>query len=259
MTADRNSTVRLSAVIITHNEADRIGECVRRASFCDEVLVVDSHSTDGTRELAAAAGARVIERDWPGYRSQKEFAVQAAAHEWVLCLDADEYVTPRLREEIERLRVAGFKSHAGWDMPRALNYFGAFLRHGLTYPDRHLRLFNRQHGGWRGREIHEYIAVTGSVGHLRGDLEHYAYRSLSHQLTKLERYAELVAREHHSAGKSAGVAKILLRPLWRFFSGYVLRLGFLDGWRGLALSLVEANYVRQKYLKLFLLGKGHAI
>jgi glycosyltransferase involved in cell wall biosynthesis len=246
----------LSAVIITHNEADRIEACIASLTFCDEILIVDSHSTDATRELATAAGARVIERDWPGYRSQKEFAIRAATHDWVLCLDADERVTPRLRAEIETLRASGFPTHAGWDMPFLLNYFGAFLRHGLTYPDRHLRLIDRRRGGWAGKEIHEHLSITGSIGHLRGDIEHFAYRSLSHQLTKLERYAELMARELHTRGKKAGVIKILFRPAWRFFSGYILKLGFLDGWRGLVLSLVEANYVRQKYIKLFLLGRG---
>jgi glycosyltransferase involved in cell wall biosynthesis len=246
----------ISAVIITHNEADRIELCIASLNFCDEVLVVDSHSSDGTRERAIAAGARVIERDWPGYRTQKEFAVHAALHDWVLCLDADERVTPTLRAEIEQLRTEKFPLHAGWDMPFRLNYFGEFLRHGLTYPDRHLRLFDRRRGAWAGKQIHEHVEVTGSIGHLRGDMEHYAYRSLSHQLSKLERYAELMARELHSRGKHAGIGKIVLRPFWRFFSGYVLRLGALDGWRGLVLSLVEANYVRQKYLKLFLLKRG---
>jgi glycosyltransferase involved in cell wall biosynthesis len=249
----------LSAVIIAYNEADRIADCIRSVSFCDEVLVVDSHSTDRTRELAAELGARVIERDWPGYRSQKEFAMRAAKFEWVLCLDADEVVTPRLRAEIETLRSQGFPSHDGWSMPRALNYFGKFLRHGLTYPDRHMRLLNRQRGGWRGEEIHEYLEVSGSVGRLQGDLEHYAYRSLNHQIGKLERYADLMARARHARGQRSGMFKVLFRPVWRFFSGYVLRLGFLDGWRGMTLSLIEANYVRQKYLKLFLLSRGYAV
>jgi glycosyltransferase involved in cell wall biosynthesis len=256
MSTAGNPTTMLSAVIITFNEADRIDNCVRRLSFCDEVLVIDSHSTDGTRDIAIAAGARVIERDWPGYRSQKEFAIRAAEHDWVLCLDADECVTPKLRDELLQLRANGFPQHAGWDMPFLLCYFGKFLRHGLTYPDRHLRLIDRRRGRWAGKEIHEHLEVAGSIGHLRGDIEHFAYRSLSHQLAKLERYAELMARELHSRGKKAGLIKIVLRPYWRFFSGYVLRLGFLDGWRGLVLSLVEANYVRQKYLKLYLLAAG---
>ncbi len=249
----------LSAVIVTFNEADRIETCIRSLRCCDEVLVVDSHSTDRTRELATALGARVIERDWPGYRSQKEFGIRAAGHDWVLCLDADEVLTPRLQDEIVRLKAEGFPRHAGFSMPRSLFYFGMFIRHGLTYPDRHVRLVNRQHGGWRGDEIHEYMAVTGTVGRLKGDLEHYAYRSLSHQISKLAHYADLMARAQHAKGKRSGAFKILFRPFWRFFSGYVLKMGFLDGWRGLVLSLVEANYVRQKYLKLFLLSRGFTI
>jgi glycosyltransferase involved in cell wall biosynthesis len=249
----------LSAVIITYNEADRIEACIRSLACCDEVLIVDSHSTDRTRDLATALGARVIERDWPGYRSQKEFAIRAAQYDWVLCLDADEVVTPTLRVEIERIKVAGFPEHSGWSMPRALCYFGKFMRHGLTYPDRHVRLIDRRRGGWRGNEIHEYLGVAGSVGRLNGDLEHYAYRSLSHQVAKLEHYAALMAQTQHAGGKRTGIFKVLLRPFWRFFSGYVLRGGFLDGWRGLTLSLVEANYVRQKYLKLYLLNRGYQI
>ena len=252
-------SVSLSATIITFNEGDRIGDCIRSLSFCDEVLIVDAHSTDNTRELAASLGARVIERDWPGYRSQKEFALKAAAHDWVLCLDADEVVTPELRASIEKVRSEGFPHHAGFSMPRALNYFGKFLRHGTSYPDRHVRLLNRQRGGWRGNEIHEYLGVDGSVGRLTGDLEHFAYRSLGHQVGKLEHYAELMARTQQAQGKRAGLFKILFRPFWRFFSGFVLRAGFLDGWRGLVFSLVEANYVRQKYLKLFLLNRGYPL
>ena len=256
MSSDNIASAGLSATIITYNEADHISDCIRALSFCEEVLVVDSHSTDGTRELAVAAGARVIERDWPGYRSQKDFAVHAAKYDWILCLDADELVTPKLAAEITELKQRNFPTHSGWDMPRALKYFDKFLKHGLTYPDRHVRLFNRRRGGWRGKQVHEYLAVSGSIGHLRGNLEHHAYRSLEHQVAKLERYADLMARELHAAGKRSGIFKVLFRPFWRFFSGYILRLGILDGWRGLVLSLVEANYVRQKYLKLFLLTRN---
>ncbi|EQD52409.1 lipopolysaccharide core biosynthesis glycosyl transferase, partial [mine drainage metagenome] len=151
----------LSACIITYNEADRIEDCVRSVSFCDEVIVVDSHSTDRTRELAAALGARVIERDWPGYRSQKAFAVGCARNDWVLCLDADERVSDRLRNEIEAVRKGGFRGFAGWSIPRITDYFGRFLRHGNAYPDRLIRLFDRRRGGWVGREIHENTRVEG--------------------------------------------------------------------------------------------------
>jgi glycosyltransferase involved in cell wall biosynthesis len=246
----------LSACIITLNEADRIEACVRSLDFCDEILVVDAHSTDRTRELAAALGARVIERDWPGYRSQKQFAVDSARHAWVLCLDADERVSPELRAEILALRAAGLTTAAGWSIPRITDYFGRFLRHGNAYPDRLIRLFDRRRGGWIGYEIHENTRVTGPVGKLHGDLEHYSYRSLTDHHLRMARYADLMAQALYDRGKRCGLAKVLINPQWRFFRGYCLRLGFLDGWRGLVFALVEANYVRRKYLGLYMRSRG---
>lgn len=246
----------LSACIITHNEADRIDACVCSVSFCDEILVVDAHSSDDTREQARALGARVIERDWPGYRSQKQFAIEAAAHDWVLCLDADERVTDILRREIEALRDAGFPGSAGWSLSRITDYFGRFLRHGNAYPDRLVRLFDRRRGGWTGREIHENTRVQGSVGRLGGHLEHYPYRSLSEHQARMQHYAGLMAQSLYASGRRCGLSRVLINPQWRFFRGYWLRLGFLDGWRGLVFALIEANYVRRKYLQLYWLGKG---
>lgn len=250
------SSVPLAACIITHNEADRIADCVRSVSFCDEILVVDSHSSDRTREIAAELGARVIERDWPGYRSQKDFAVRACRHDWVLCLDADERVSDPLRAEIERWREHGFGDHAGWSVPRITDYFGKFLRHGNAYPDRLVRLFDRRRGGWVGREIHENTQVSGQVGRLKGHLEHYSYRSLSDHHQRMQRYAELMGQALYDGGKRCGLGKVVLNPQWRFFRGYVLRLGFLDGWRGLVFALVESNYVRRKYLHLYIRSRG---
>jgi len=249
---------RLSACIITYNEADRIEDCLRSVSFCDEVLVVDSHSTDSTRESARALGARVIERDWPGYRSQKQFAVDAAASDWVLCLDADERITPELRNEIEVLRARGFAGCSGWSVPRITDYFGRFLRHGNAYPDRLIRLFDRRHGGWIGAEIHENTRVTGRVGRLQGHLEHFSYRSMTDHQLRMARYADLMAHALYARGKRCGLLKVLVNPQWRFLRGYFIRLGFLDGWRGLVFALVEANYVRRKYLGLYMLSKGLA-
>ena len=246
----------LSACIITFNEADRIEACVRSVGFCDEVIVVDSHSTDDTRQRAAELGARVIERDWSGYRSQKQFAVDAASHDWVLCLDADERVSDELRTEIESWRERGFGDHAGWSVPRITNYFGKFLRHGNAYPDRLVRLFDRRRGGWSGLEIHENTRVNGRVGRLKGHLEHYSYRSLTDHHRRMQRYAELMGQALYERGKRCGLGKVLLNPQWRFFRGYVLRLGFLDGWRGLVFALVESNYVRRKYLHLYIRSRG---
>ena len=250
---------RISACVITLNEADRIEACVESLAFCDEIVVVDSGSTDGTRELAAAGGARVLQRAFDGYRAQKDFAVLTARHDWVLCVDADERVTAALRASIETERSRGFPV-AGYRFARATEYFGAFLRHGNAYPDRVLRLFDRRRGGFRGeREIHEHASVDGPVQTLAGDLEHCAYRSLSDQLARLDRYARLMAEHQHTAGRCAHLYNIVFNPFWRFLRGYILRGGFLDGWRGLVYAYVESNYVRQKFIKLWLLGRGQKI
>jgi len=251
-----SARARLSACVITYNEADRIEDCVRSLSFCDEVIVVDAHSTDATRELAGALGAKVIERDWPGFRTQKDFAVNAAGNPWVLCLDADERVSDRLRAEIEAQRARGFAQADGWSIPRITDYFGKFLRHGNAYPDRLVRLFDRRRGGWRGAEIHENTQVDGRIGRLRGHLYHYPYRSLSDHEKRMQRYADLMADALLARGKRGSLLKIWLNPSWRFLRGYVLRLGFLDGWRGYVFALIESHYVRQKYLKLYLKSKG---
>lgn len=251
---------KLSACIITRNEADRLGACLDSLTFCDDIVVVDSHSTDATREGAAAKGARVMTRDFDGYRAQKQFAIDAARHDWVLCLDADERVTPALRAAILAEQARGFDAAAGYRFARATEYFGAFLRHGNAYPDRVLRLFDRRRGGWRGeREIHEHASVDGVVITLRGDLEHRAYRCLSDQLQRLESYSRLMAEHMHARGRRAHLFNIILNPLWRFLRGYALRLGFLDGWRGLIYAYVEANYVRRKFIKLWLLGRGQPL
>ena len=247
----------ISACIITLDEADRIEACIESLAFCDEIVVVDSGSNDATRELAAARGARVLTNAFAGYRAQKDFAVRAARNDWVLCLDADERITPRLRATIEHARADGFASAAGYRFARSTEYFGAFLRHGNAYPDRVLRLFDRRRGGWRGeREIHEHASVDGPVVTLVGDLEHHAYRSLGDQLDRLQRYARLMAHDMHSRGRRARMANLLLNPFWRFLRGYMLRGGFLDGWRGLLFAWVEANYVRQKFMMLWLLDRG---
>ena len=250
----------LSACIITLTEADRIDACIESLAFCDEVLVVDSGSTDGTCERAVAKGARVLQRAFDGYRSQKQFAVQSATHDWVICLDADERVSTSLRDSIEIARATGFAGHDGYRFARLTDYFGAPLRHGNAYPDRVMRLFDRRRGGWRGgREIHEHASVDGHVGTLAGDLEHLSYRSMSDQLSRLERYARMMAEHMHANGRRARMLNILVNPFWRFFRGYVLRAGFLDGWRGLVYAYVKANYVRQKFIKLWLLERGYRL
>ncbi|RNF84577.1 glycosyltransferase family 2 protein [Lysobacter psychrotolerans] len=249
----------LSAVIITFNEADRIADCIASLAFCDDVVVVDSHSTDATAQIAHDLGARVLLRPFDGFRSQKQFAVEQARHDWVLCLDADERISQELAAAIATARDAGFDA-AGYRFARLSQYFGKFLRRGNAYPDRVLRLFDRRRGGWRGtREVHEAASVDGPVRTLHGDLIHYPYRSLEQQLAKTQRYARMMAEHDHARGKRATVAKLVLSPAWRFWRGYVLRLGFLDGWHGLVYAYVRANYVRQKTIMLWMLQNGQPV
>ena len=250
----------VSACIITFNEADRIGDCIASLAFCDEIVVVDSHSTDATVDIAKRMGARVLQRPFDGFRSQKQFAIEHAAHDWVLCLDADERVSDVLRTAIETERVHGFAGAAGYRFARLSEYFGKFLRHGNAYPDRVLRLFDRRRGGWRGtREVHEAASVDGDVRTLKGDLIHYPYRSLEQQLLKTQRYARMMAEHDFARGKRATLGKLIVSPAWRFWRGYVLRGGFLDGWHGLVYAYVRANYVRQKTIMLWMLQNGQRV
>ena len=222
--------------------------------------MVDSGSGDDTARLCEAAGARVLQRPFDGFRSQKQFAVEQARHDWVLCLDADERVSPELRASSEAVRAAGFAGAGGYRFARLSDYFGRFLRHGNAYPDRVLRLFDRRAGGWRGkREIHEAASVDGPVRRLSGDLIHFPYRSLEQQLAKTQRYARMMAEHEFARGKRASLAKLVLAPAWRFWRGYLLRGGFLDGWRGLVYAYVRANYVRQKSIMLWLLQHGQPV
>lgn len=249
----------ISATVITFNEADRIGACLASLAFCDEIVVVDSGSTDTTRELAEAAGARVLVRPFDGFRSQKQFAVEQARHDWILSLDADEALSPLLQAAITAEQRRGFAAAAGYRFARSSEYFGRFLRHGDAYPDRKLRLFDRRRGGWRGeREIHETASVDGPVVMLPGDLLHWPFRSFDHQLDKASQYAQMMAEHDHARGRRASAAKLLLAPAWRLLRGYLLRGGFRDGWPGLAYACVTGWTAGEKTVRLWLLQKGLA-
>ena len=255
------SRAPLSCCIIAMDEEDRIEACLDSVSFCDEIVVVDSHSSDRTRELAAARGARVIERDWPGHVAQKEFTIRQAAHDWVLCVDADERVSPELRREIEELRERGFPGRAGWRFPRLANYLGTWVRHGTWYPDLQLRLFDRRRAHWGGHDPHDRVELASgeSAGRLAGDLLHVPYRSFSDHLHTIEQYTTIMARGMHARGRRAGLADLVVRPWVRFARFYFLRRGFLLGRKGLVLALLAGHYVRLKYMKLSVLGRGEAL
>jgi glycosyltransferase involved in cell wall biosynthesis len=238
----------LSAVLIARDAAASIDECLASVAFCDEILVVDSGSRDATLEIALTHGARVIHQDWLGYGPQKQFAVEQAAHDWVLCVDADERVTPELRASI----LAALAAPAGhaYRFARCNRFMGRYLRYGEGYPDWSLRLFDRRHARWSDDAVHERVIADDPVGTLAGDLLHDSAETLESYLAKQDRYTTLAAQAALAAGKRASFARQLLSPLVRFVKFYILRLGFLDGWPGLVHILIGCRNSYGKYAKM---------
>ena len=221
----------ISAVIITYDAASVLPECLASLAFADERLVVDSGSRDETVAIALAHGARVVQQPWLGYGPQKQFAVEQAAHDWVLCLDADERVSDALRADLlQEMSAPRFYLYM---MPRCNRFMGRWLRHGEGYPDLNLRLFHRAHGRWSDDPIHERVLPTAAVGRLRGDILHESAQSLEQYLAKQNRYTTLQARQWLASGRRAHPGHLLFSPLLRFIKFYLLRLGFLDGIPGL--------------------------
>lgn len=240
----------ISAVLITLDEEARIEAAIDSVRFCDEVLVVDAGSKDRTCEIAQAAGARVeVRAPWPGFTAQRNLAVAAARHDWILAVDADERVTPALRAEIEALRASGF-TEAGYRIPRVAFYLGRWIRGTDWYPDPQLRLFDRRRGTWEGGLVHESVRVQGPVGRLRGDLEHRSYDSVADHLQTIDRYTTLWARQAHGEGKRAGPLDGCVASSWAFIRNYVIRRGFLLGEAGLTVSTLNAYYTFAKMAKL---------
>jgi len=244
----------LSVVIITKNAATQLAACLESASFADEIVVVDSDSSDGTAELAAQRGARVLQRQWLGFGPQKQFAVEAARNDWVLCLDADERVSAPLRASI--LAVLAAPAAQAYAMARCNRFMGRWLRHGEGYPDRSLRLFDRRHARWSDDPVHEKVLTEAPVTRIGGDLLHDSAETLESYLNKQNRYTSLQAEALFKAGTRAGVAQLLLSPLLRFAKFYFLRLGFLDGTAGLVHIAIGCCNSFHKYAKLMALQRG---
>ena len=246
----------LSVAIITLNAASQLEACLQSARFADEIVVVDSGSTDGTQALAERHGARVIQQDWLGFGPQKQFAVEAARHDWVLCLDADERVTPALQMAIESALEIGQNSastaaapHA-YRFPRCNRFLGRYLKHGEGYPDWSLRLFNRRHAPWSDDAVHEKVVSDGTIGTLAGDLLHDSAESLSSYLTKQNRYTSLAADMALAAGKRSSVGRVALSPLVRFVKFYFVRQGFRDGLPGFVHIAIGCFNSMIKYAKM---------
>ena len=239
----------VSATLITHNEQVNIEEALQSLDWADEIVVVDCGSTDATIEICRRYTENIFHRPWTGYVDQKNHAVSQASYDWILSLDADERIGKELRSEIGQLRQAGF-GKPGYRIPRAAFFMGRWIRHGDWYPDYQLRLFDRRRGRWQGGRVHESVQVDGAPGYLKGEIEHYTYRSLSDYLRRLEIYSTLAAQDAYQRQKRASLVKILGNPAASFLKGYVLKCGFLDGTAGLMVALMGAVSVFFKYAKL---------
>jgi glycosyltransferase involved in cell wall biosynthesis len=240
----------LSAVLIAQNEEAKLKGALESVGFCDEIVVVDSGSTDRTREIAEQAGARVIvNAPWPGFVAQRNFAVDAARHDWILALDADERVTPALRAEIEALRGAGFQE-AAYRIPRVAFYMGRFIRGTDWYPDPQVRLFDRRRARWQGQLVHESVKVSGAVGRLRSDMEHFPYDDVSAHMRKIDSYTTLWARQARDAGRQTGALDLTVAPAWAFLRNYLVKGGLRFGAAGFTVSTLNAYYTFVKLAKL---------
>jgi glycosyltransferase involved in cell wall biosynthesis len=240
--------IPLSVVIISKNAAKQIAECIASVSFAAEVLVVDSGSVDDTCAIAEIAGCRIIEKEWLGFGRQKQFAVTAAKHDWVLCLDVDERVSSDLAASISAVMRSPEK-HA-YRMARRNRFLGRWLKHGEGYPDWSLRLFDRNHASWSNDEVHEAVITTTEVATLKGDLMHDSAEDVATYIAKQNRYSSLHAEALYSQGVRAGYGKVWVSPLARLIKFYFFRLGFLDGGPGFAHVLIGCFSAFAKYAKL---------
>jgi glycosyltransferase involved in cell wall biosynthesis len=243
--------MRISATVITFNEEENISAALESLSWADEIIVVDSESADHTVEIARRYTDRVFVRPWPGYSDQKNFAADQARNDWIFSLDADERVSENLAREIAQLNIDPGAQIAGFEMPRLTNYLGLWIRHSGWYPDYKLRLYDRKRGRWRGHYVHESLQADGEIKRLNGDLLHHTVRDVSEHHLRIDRYTTLAAEQMHSEGKRSSLLTLLFTPMLTFFRSYVVKLGFLDGARGLAIAYFAAHYTFLRALKLW--------
>ena len=241
-----------TATIIACNESENISHCIESVGFFDEILVIDSGSTDDTVAVAEKAGARVIHNPWLGFSRQKQFGFNEAAHDWVFSIDADERVTPRLKQSLLELFAGPSRSpqYNGYLINRCNHFMGQALRHGEGYPDWLLRFSNRTQARWSEDPVHEKIQLAGERGQLVGDLDHYTEDRIGSYLHKQNKYTTLQARNLFEQGKRASGLKLFASPLVRFIKFYFLRLGFLDGVPGFVHISIGCFNSFCKYAKL---------
>lgn len=247
----------LSVVIITFNEEKNIGRCLDSImKIADEIVVLDSLSTDKTAAIAREKGAIVYFLPFLDYIEQKNKALSYATHDYVLCLDADEAIDMTLEKGIRELK-SNF-SFSGYTMNRCTNYCGKFIRHGSWYPDKKLRLFNKRMAQWGGINPHDKVVLSSDqpVKHIKGDILHYSFNSLEEHILQNNRFSTISAETYFKNGKRSNWFKIIINPFWAFMKYYFLRLGILDGFLGLVIACNVAHLTFMKYYKLFALNKG---
>lgn len=242
---------KVSACIITFNEEGNIRRCLESVKWCDEVVVVDSFSTDLTVPICREYTDRIFQHPWQGYIGQRNYIREKATYPWVLFLDADEEVSPELRDEMVRVLEHGSNGVAGYEFPRMVNYLGEWIRHGEWYPDVKLRFFQKCRGVSGGQEPHDHVIVNGHVKRLRGHLWHFTYDNVHDQLVTLNRYSTISATEKFKQGDSFRWLDFLFRPTLRFLKAYFLKRGFLDGRRGFLIAAISSFGVAMKYAKLW--------
>lgn len=245
---------RLSVAMIARDEGDRIGPTLESVAWADEIVVLDSGSSDDTPGRARDRGARVLETDWPGYAAQKRRAVEKAAGPWVLALDADEVVSPELGDEIRALLAVG-PEHAGYEIPFHTRFLGRWLGRRGWHRERHLRLVRRDAVRVEGDRVHESFAVDGTVGRLRHPVLHHTYEDLGQHLGKMREYAELKARQKHEAGQRTSLPGAVGHGVAAFVSAWLLRGRILDGWAGLVWSMLSGQASLSAYVRLWELGR----
>jgi glycosyltransferase involved in cell wall biosynthesis len=241
--------VKLTVTVITMNEASNIGAALASVAWADEVIVIDSGSSDGTVAIATPLATRVDVADWPGFGEQKNRAAALASNDWILSIDADERVTPELAAEIRQ--VLEHPTAKGYRIPRVTWYLGRWIRTTDWYPDPQLRLYDRRAGRWNLRPVHESVDLQGEPGRLRSDLQHYAYRDVSHHLATIDKYTTLAADQWSAEGRRTSALAAIVHAKLAFLRNYVLRRGFADGAAGLLVSTLNSYYVFLKHVKLW--------
>jgi glycosyltransferase involved in cell wall biosynthesis len=242
---------KLSVIIIAKNESENIAECIKSASFANEVIVLDSGSSDNTLPLAKKLGAKVFNRPWKGYGQHKNIAIQLAKHEWIFSLDADERISPELKKEI--LKVINRPDFNVYDVPRRSLFVSRFIKHSGWQPDRTKRLFKKGSAKFSEHHVHEHLESNYEIGHLLQPLIHYSYRDFETVLKKINVYSSLGARDLKRKGKKGSLKKAILHALWAFIRTYIVRFGFLDGREGLMLAISVAEGTYYRYIKLIYL------